>query len=165
MTDAAVLPTTAPSEAERDDEAVVVRLGEGRFAAALDAVAEVGRVPAVTRIPGAPAWLAGVANWRGRLLPVLDLRLLLGAPGGSLGGAARLVVFSIDGISAGIVVDAVEGTGVLDAAVEEFPAALADRGSFLLAGQVPTPDGPIAVLDTDAILRLREQLPRARRAG
>jgi purine-binding chemotaxis protein CheW len=161
VTDAAVVPTAAPV----DNETVVIRLGDGRFAAELNAVAEVGRVPSVTRIPGAPAWLAGVANWRGRLLPVLDLRPLLGAPGTRLGNAARLLVLSLDGVSAGIVVDSVEGTGVLDAAVEDFPAALADRGSLLLAGQVPSPDGPIAVLDTAAVLRLREQLPRARRAG
>lgn len=161
MTDAAVVPTAPPVE----NESVVIRLGDGRFAAELDAVAEVGRVPSVTRIPGGPGWLAGVANWRGRLLPVLDLRSLLGAPETRLGGSARLVVLSVDGVSAGIVVDSVEGTGVLDAAVEEFPAALADRGSFLLAGQVPSADGPVAVLDTRAVLRLREQLPRARRAG
>jgi len=161
VTDAAVVPTAAPVE----NESVVIRLGDGRFAAELDAVAEVGRVPSVTRIPGSPAWLAGVANWRGRLLPVLDLRSLLGAPQTRLGNAARLVVLSVEGISAGIVVDAVEGTGVLDAAIEEFPAALADRGSFLLAGQVPSVDGPVAVLDTHAVLRLREQLPRVRRAG
>ena len=161
MTDAAVVPSAPPVE----NESVVIRLGEGRFAAELDAVAEVGRVPSVTRIPGAPNWLAGVANWRGRLLPVLDLRSLLGAPDARFGNASRLLVLSLDGVSAGIVVDSVEGTGVLDAAVEEFPAALADRGSFLLAGQVPSADGPIAVLDIHAVLRLREQLPRARRAG
>ena len=45
-------------------------------------VAEVASVPGVTRVPGAPAWLAGVANWRGRMLPVLDLRPLLGADRG-----------------------------------------------------------------------------------
>lgn len=156
-----MVPTAPPVE----NESVVIRLGDGRFAAELDAVAEVGRVPSVTRIPGSPGWLAGVANWRGRLLPVLDLRSLLGAPETRLGSTARLVVLSVEGISAGIVVDSVEGTGVLDAAVEEFPAALADRGSFLLAGQVPSADGPVAVLDTRAVLRLREQLPRARRAG
>jgi hypothetical protein len=35
----------------------------------------------------------------------------------------------------------------------------------LLSGQVPTADGPIAVLDARAVLRLREELPRARRTG
>lgn len=161
VTDTAVVPTAAPV----GGEAVVVRLGAGRFAADLDAVAEVGRLPAVTRIPGAPAWLAGVANWRGRLLPVLDLRTLLGAESGPMGGSARLVVLTADAVSAGIIVDAVEGTGALDGAIEEFPAALADDGSSLLSGQVPAEDGPIAVLDIRAVLRLREQLPRGRRSG
>lgn len=146
-------------------EAVVVRLGSGRFAAELDAVAEVGRVPSLTRIPGAPRWLSGVANWRGRLLPVLDLRSLLGADAGELGPSARLIVLSVDAVSAGVVVDAVEGTGHLEGAVEDYPAALVDRGSLLLAGQVPSSDGPIAVLDIRSVLRLREELPRARRAG
>jgi chemotaxis signal transduction protein len=96
---------------------------------------------------------------------VLDLRSLLAAEAGPLGGSARLVVLTADGVSAGIVVDAVDGTGALDAAIEDFPVALADRGSSLLSGQVPSADGPVAVLDTDAVLRLREELPRTRRSG
>jgi purine-binding chemotaxis protein CheW len=143
-------------------EAVVVRLGGSRFAAELDAVSEVGRVPAVTRVPGAPSWLAGIANWRGRLLPVLDLRTLLGAEDAAVGADARLLVLTDDGVTVGFVVDAVEGTGDLGGDVDEWPAALADRGADLIAGQVPDPAGPIAVLDVPAVLRLRDQLPRAR---
>ena len=36
--------------------------------ARLTSVAEVGRAPVVTRVPGLPTWLAGVANWRARSL-------------------------------------------------------------------------------------------------
>jgi chemotaxis signal transduction protein len=144
--------------------AVIVRLGAGRFAADLAGVAEVGRLPALTRIPGVPAWLAGVANWRGRLLPVLDLRPLLGADADPPGPRARLVVLADDGVSAGIIVDAVDGTGATGA-IEEFPVAIADRGTDLLAGQVPDDDGPVAVLDIRAVLRLRDELPRTRRTA
>lgn len=155
---------TEPAAAQDLADAVVVRLGAGRFAVDLDGVAEVGRVPAVTRVPGAPSWLSGVANWRGRLLPVLDLRRLLGAEAGPMGASARLVVLTSEGVSAGIVVDAVEGTGALGE-VEELPMALVGRGSDLVCGQVPREDGPVAVLDTEAVLRLRDQLPRARRSA
>jgi purine-binding chemotaxis protein CheW len=151
---------------ERDASAigaVVVRLGGSRFAADLDAVSEVGRVPVVTRVPGAPAWLAGIANWRGRLLPVLDLRSTLGGEPTPLGRHARLLVLTADGMSAGLVADAVEGTVQLDADVDELPVALAAAGSDLLSGQVPHVDGPIAVIDVAAVLRLRDQLPRGRR--
>ncbi|MDQ1683823.1 MAG: hypothetical protein QOC82_560 [Frankiaceae bacterium] len=146
-------------------EAVVVRLGSGRFAVALESVAEVGRVPAITRIPGGPDWLAGVANWRGRLMPVLDLRGLLGADRTPFTSSARLVVVVDDGISAGVVVDRVEGTGALGHSIDEFPAALAGPGAALLRGQVPRDDGPVAVIDPAAVLRLRETLPRTRRTA
>ena len=156
------LVETTPADA---GEAVVVRLGSGRFAVSLASVAEVGRVPAITRIPGGPDWLAGVANWRGRLLPVLDLRGLLGAEQTPMGSAARVLVLVDDGITAGVVVDAVEGTGSLGAQVDEFPAAFAGPGAALLRGQVPRDDGPVAVIDPAAVLRLRETLPRARRTA
>ena len=145
-------------------EAVIVAMGDGRFALELPAVAEVGRVPALTRLPGAPAWLAGVANWRGRLLPVLDVRGLFGAAQGPLGPTARLVVLTVDGVTAALAVDAVEGTSSLPA-VDELPAALAGPGAELLAGQVPDARGPIAVLNPDAVLRLRDGLPGRRRGG
>jgi chemotaxis signal transduction protein len=151
--------------ADQAGEAVVVRLGSGRFAVTLDSVAEVGRVPAITRIPGAPDWLSGVANWRGRLMPVLDLRALLGAERAPLRSTARLLVLVEDGISAAIVVDSVEGTGALGPDIDEFPAALAGPGALLLRGQVPRDDGPVAVIDTAAVLRLRETLPRTRRSA
>lgn len=162
--------TTAPVEVDRapepdgDAPAVVVRLGSGRFALDLAAVAEVGRVPDLTRIPGVPSWLAGVANWRGRLLPVLDVRGLLGAEPGATGLHARLVVVSADGVTAGILVDGVEGTGSLGT-IEDLPSALPGAAVQLLSGQVPLADGPVAVLDARAVLRLRDDLPRGRRSA
>jgi purine-binding chemotaxis protein CheW len=152
----------APSLAS---DAVVVRLGAGRFAADLACVAEVGRVPALTRVPGMPSWLAGVANWRGRVLPVLDLRSLLGAPTVSLEPHARLLVLTAGGVTAGLLVERVDGTASLSDVTDAFPPVLAASAAELLAGQVPQPDGPIAVLDIAAVIRLRDQLPRGRRSA
>jgi chemotaxis signal transduction protein len=162
----AALPVgpTDTSEAA-DSDAVVVRLGAGRFAVALASIAEVGRVPAVTRVPGMPGWVAGVANWRGRILPILDLRELLGAAAGPFGGGARLLVLSGDGVTVGLLVEAVDGTAAVADGAEPFPAALAGVAATLLDGQLPHPDGPIAVVDVDAVLRMRESLPRGRRSA
>jgi len=156
---------TTDDDAVVDSDAVVVRLGSGRFAVSLGSVEEVGRVPAVTRVPGTPGWVAGVANWRGRILPILDLRSLLGAAEVPLGGDARLLVLSADGVSAGFLVEAVEGTAVVAASAEPFPPSLSGSAAGLLAGQLPHPDGPVAVVDVDAVLRLRESLPRGRRSA
>ena len=156
---------TTDDDAAVDSDAVVVRLGSGRFAVSLGSVEEVGRVPAVTRVPGTPGWVAGVANWRGRILPILDLRSLLGATEAPLGADARLLVLSAEGVSVGFLVEAVEGTAVVAASAEPFPATLSGSAAGLLAGQLPHADGPVAVLDVDAVLRMRESLPRGRRSA
>jgi purine-binding chemotaxis protein CheW len=145
-------------------DAIVVRLGTGKFAVDLASVAEVGRTPAITRVPGLPVWLSGVANWRGRILPVLDLRPLLGADATELDAHGRLLVLTGSGIAVGMVVDAVDGTTTLTD-VAAFPAASSANGSNLLSGQVPRDDGPLAVLDVTAVLRLRDGLPKGRRSA
>lgn len=147
------------------DDTILVRMGGSRYAVALAHVAEVGKVPPLTRVPGVPAWLAGVANWRGRILPVLDLRSLLGADVVDFGSTARLVVLSTDGTSVGVLTDAVEGTAAIGAAVAPVPSVLPGAGAELVRGQVPRDDGPVAVLDVDAVLRLRELMPRGRRSA
>jgi chemotaxis signal transduction protein len=153
---------TAPVEAV---EAILVRLGRGRFAADLASVAEVGRVPDITRIPGVPSWLAGVANWRGRILPILDLRLLLGAEVAGATRSSRLLVLTERSVLVGVLVDTVEGTMTLDADVAAVPAGLPPEAAGLLSGQLARDDGPVAVIDVDAVMRLRERLPRGRRSA
>jgi len=162
--DVRVAADDATAEAGESD-AIVVRLGAGRFAVDLGSVAEVGKAPHVTRVPGVPSWLAGVANWRGRILPVLDLRGLLGGEQVELTARGRLVVVATDVATVGLVVDAVDGTTTIAEQVAEFPAALPGPGAELIVGQLPRPDGPIAVLDVAAIIRLRDALPRGRRSA
>jgi purine-binding chemotaxis protein CheW len=147
------------------EEVVVVRLGGSRYALPMSAVAEVGRPPGLTRVPGLPAWLAGVANWRGRVLAVVDLRPLLAA-GDELDRRARLVVLNRGGVPVGLLTEGVEGTQLLDPdRVEASLAHLPGTAAELLLGQVTDADGPCGVLDLDAVYRLSESLPRARRAG
>ncbi len=85
-------------------------LKEHRLVCAVNEVAEVLVVPKITRIPGVQCWMQGVANVRGRLLPIVDLGLFLSksvtvepAP------AQRLLVVEKGPICVGIIVDDVLG--------------------------------------------------------
>jgi len=147
-------------------ELVLVRLGGCRYALPMASVAEVGRPPGLTRVPGLPAWVAGVANWRGRVLAVLDLRGLLSAEAGQLDRRGRLVVLSHGGVRVGLLVEGVTGGATPDPdAVEPALAHLPAQTGGLLLGQVTDADGPYGLLDLDAVLALADALPRARRAG
>ncbi len=152
--------TSAPAEL------VLVRLGGDRYALPMGSVAEVGRPPGLTRVPGLPSWVAGVANWRGRVLAVLDLRTLLSAAPAELDRKARLVVLAHGGVRVGLLVESVAGGAAPDAdAVEPALAHLSTATGTLLLGQVTDADGPYGLLDLTAVLALADTLPRARRAG
>ena len=85
-------------------------LGDERFLIQRDQVREVMMMPPmVTRVPGSRTWVAGLANLRGQLLPIVDLRMFLGA-GTSQGiRTARVLVAEHGDNLAGIIVDEVFG--------------------------------------------------------
>ena len=144
---------------------VILRFAGARYAVDMASVAEVVPVPVLTRVPRGPAWLSGVVNWRGRVLSVIDLRPLVGAPLSPLPTSARLVVLSEGEIEVGVVADMVPGLLECDARdLEPVPATIAKGIAPLVRGVVDV-EGPVAMLATDAVLRLREQLPAARRSA
>jgi purine-binding chemotaxis protein CheW len=150
----------------RPDEVVVVLLGGCRYALPLTAVAEVGRPPALTRVPGLPAWVAGVANWRGRVLGVVDLRSMLAGDPEVLDRRGRLVVLNRGAVAVGLLTEGVEGTATVDTVALEPPLAhLPGTAAALLTGQVTDARGPLGLLDVDALFGLADALPRPRRAS
>lgn len=166
------MDTTTPADARPEAvpappaEVVVVRMGGCRYALPMPAVAEVGRPPSLTRVPGVPDWVAGVANWRGRVLAVLDLRPLLSADPAPLDRRGRLVVLTRAGITAGLLTEGVEGTADVETeAVEPSLANLPTVTGALISGQITDSRGPIGVLDLEAVFGLADTLARSRRAG
>ena len=63
----------------------------------------------ITRVPGAKSWIRGIANVRGQLLPVVDLRAFLGGGATSTGRSTRVLVANHRDVPAGLLVDEVLG--------------------------------------------------------
>ena len=86
------------------------RLGAESFVAPREEVREVLPVPdSVTRVPGAKPWLKGIANVRGHLLPVVDLRAFLGGGITLPDRSTRILVASERDVPSGLLVDEVVG--------------------------------------------------------
>jgi twitching motility protein PilI len=89
---------------------VAFRMGGETFLVAREETREVlGHPAVVTRIPGAKSWVKGLANIRGQLLPMLDLRQFLGSGATTPGRNTRIVVVNHREIPAGLIVDEVLG--------------------------------------------------------
>ncbi len=102
--------TAAETPAGREWVGVAFRIGGETFLIAREETREVlGYPPSVTRIPGAKSWIKGLANVRGQLLPLIDLRQFLGSGATAIGRNTRVVVVNHREIPAGLVVDEVHG--------------------------------------------------------
>ena len=86
------------------------RISDESFVASREQVREVLMLPeTMSRVPGAKSWLLGIANLRGHLLPLVDIKLLLGGGRTSLKRTTRVISVNHREIPAGLVVDEVLG--------------------------------------------------------
>jgi purine-binding chemotaxis protein CheW len=118
-------------------------------------VTELERVPRITLVPRVPAWLCGVANLRGDIVSVIDLRTYLGHPPHAPASARLLVVRLLDEpFTTGLIVDAVDRIVTLHADDVKAPASPFEGALAPFVSGVSTiGDRLVAVLDVDRLLR------------
>lgn len=89
---------------------VALRMAGDLYLVAREETREVLGVPtSVTRVPGAKPWIKGIANIRGQLLPIIDLRQFLGSGVTPITRNTRIVVVNHREIPAGVLFDEVQG--------------------------------------------------------
>jgi purine-binding chemotaxis protein CheW len=94
--------------ADDDMQVVIFRLGAEEFGVPIMSVQEIVRVPeALTRVPRTPAFVEGVINLRGTVLPVIDQRSRLGLPPIERNDRQRIMVYLLGGMRTGFIVDSV----------------------------------------------------------
>ena len=95
---------------EREWVGVAFRVSSENFLVAREETREVLGFPSVvTRVPGSKPWIRGLANVRGQLLPVIDLRAFLGGGVTNIGRSTRVLVANHREVPAGLLVDEVQG--------------------------------------------------------
>ena len=146
----------APEAVER---ILVFRLGEEEYGLPLAAVEEVARRPArLTRLPRAPAFVAGAMNLRGTVLPVIDQRRRFAAAGEVPAQGGRVIVVTTGGVRAGFGVDAVAGIMALPAAaLAPAPEIAAGGAVFDRVATVEREGRMILLIDPQALLDAAER--------
>lgn len=132
-------------------ELLMFSLAGERYAIETAHVLEVIPLRELTLVPGAPAHVLGVVNYRGRILSVLDLRRLFELAGQGVGEGSRIVAVEAEGRRFGIFADAV--TGLVRIGAGELappPATLPGDGQRFVRGVTAA---MVAVLDLPLLAR------------
>ena len=136
---------------------VSFELAHERFAIPVDPVRQVVRVSAITRVPHAPRPIRGVTNLRGRVIPVIDLRLRIGLPEGTIDRATRVISVASKGRLIGLLVDAVHQVMHLDLnRVQPPPEDVMTLQSDYIEGVYGEGRDLLMLLDIDRALTIKD---------
>lgn len=131
------------------------------FAVEAGLVQEVVRTPPITPLPGAPAFLVGVASHRGDVVAIVDLARLLGRGETKVRERSRLAIARSEGMVVGLLADEVLGLAKLPGSAIQ-PPPLGTEDKEFISGVATTPE-PMHVLDLRRALATARERASARR--
>ena len=121
-------------------------------------VREIIRLTDITAVPQMPAYIRGVINLRGKIIPVLDLRMRFGFPDAGRTDQTCIIVVQVklpDGrtTAMGLVVDGVEEVlNIADGEIEETPDFGAQLDTDYILGMAKIKGSVKALLDIDKVI-------------
>ena len=132
-------------------------VGNERYGVKVTQVEEVLEHQRITRVPRCPAFLLGVINVRGRLIPVMDMRLRLGLEQSEVAVETRIVVMTVlygdEELSIGALVDGVHGVVDIEAdRIEPPPRVGSSAEDIGLSGTARTDEAIFLLLDVNRLI-------------
>ena len=129
-------------------------LGDEEYGVAILNVQEIKGYSPATPIPNTPAYVKGVMNLRGAIVPVIDLRLRLGMPAATYGPFTVIVVMAVGAKVVGAIVDAVSDVvTIADADVQAAPTFGTDVDLRFVAGIAQAGETLVVLLAAETMLR------------
>jgi purine-binding chemotaxis protein CheW len=124
-------------------------------------IMEINGMMDITAVPQTPQFMKGLINLRGKVIPVIDLRLKFGLPQEAYTERTSIIVIEFKTISGptqmGIVVDRVsEVITIKEADIDPAPEFGARLKSEYIKGVAKTKNTVIIILDIDVILTDQE---------
>ena len=138
-------------------------LAGARYLVPASAVREVEEVGAITPVPATPAWLRGVMNLRGAIVPVVDLRLRFGLESVEYTKITVVIVVTVRSEPHGDRIIGMVVDGVSDVLNINNAADIKDAPDFgtavhteFISGLVAVDSGMVMLLDVDRLLSVEE---------
>ena len=137
---------------------VIFQLANELYGVNIHSVESIIKLQTITPVPHAPAFVEGVTNLRGNVLPIIDLRKRFGLELRTETSETRIVVLDVDGQQIGMVVDGVkEVLTINDEAVEPPSPIVSGIDSSFITGIAKVGDELIIMLDLGKVLSAEEK--------
>ena len=147
--------------AEKEGKYLTFNMAEEEYGIGILKIKEIIGMLPITSVPQTPEFVKGVVNLRGKVIPVIDLRLRFGMPSMDYTERTCIIVVEIDGqagtIQVGIVVDSVsEVLNIKGEDIEKTPTFGAKLNTDYILGMAKMEGGVKILLDIDQVLNSEE---------
>lgn len=125
---------------------VVFRIGQEEYGVDIQKVSIIEKMMNIARVPTTPAYILGVINLRGEIIPVMDLRQRFDMPAREPDDDTRIIIFRMGEVALGMLVDMVSEVHQLsEANIESVTSITNDRTLDYITG-VGKIDGRLVTL-------------------
>ncbi len=137
---------------------VTFKIGDEDFAIDIHKVQEIIREVEVTEVPKCHEFIEGIVSLRGKVMPIISLRMTLGLPKLEVNKDNRVLVTDLNGVTAGLIVDSVSEILRLSPKDIEPPphTAGSDKAEYI-KGVGKIGDRLLIILDIDKALTMQER--------
>ena len=140
-------------------QVITFMLGEEKYGVDILRARELITYPvgAVTPIPGMPAFIVGVLNLRGVVIPVMDLRIRFQLSDAVYNRYTVIIIVEVEGKQVGLIIDSVSDVVHLEEEqVQSVEHLTAGIDSAYISGVVNIKESMVILLDVDHLLSARE---------
>ena len=148
-------PPSPATTAQRKNSSQFVgfQLVDQEYAFPIEKIQEIVIIDQVTEVPQVPAFVDGVTNLRGTIIPIINLRQLLGLPSKAPDNETRTIVVNVGDRTMGCTVDLVSQViRIADSDIQAAPATVTADGADYISGFAKLDDRLLVLLDIDRLL-------------
>lgn len=154
------------AQTNTDSLCLTFRLSDQDYGIAISKVQEIREWTKVTPLPNSPAYIRGMLNLRGAIVPVIDLRLRFGLEALASDGAPVIIVVNVGNRLAGILVDTVSDVVSVDPSQRRtLPEFEGHANRRFIDGLAQIDDHLMVLLNIDQLVTPEDLTPGLSTAG
>jgi len=115
------------------DRYLLFNIEDTKYGVSLEYVLEIINVQNITSVPGVAHYIKGIINLRGKIIPIIDVRIKLGLPEREYDDKTCIIVLNIHEMNAGVIVDSVSEVVSAENSQLSAPADVGEASSRYLS--------------------------------
>ncbi|HHU05652.1 MAG TPA: purine-binding chemotaxis protein CheW [Clostridiales bacterium] len=131
------------------DRYLLFNIDDTKYGVSLEYVLEIINVQTITQVPGVAHYIKGIINLRGKIIPIIDVRLKLGLPEREYDDKTCIIVLNVNEVQVGVIVDRVSEVVNAENSQLSVPSEVGEATSRYLSSILELEDKIVLIIDCE----------------